>query len=177
MSLGLATCDRQDLQLINDTLDPSTEKLRADLQSCFGVDFSLWDGHTGELLRSGGDQPRGDEDLLPAIVQTVAGKNSPQFVGYEDYAVQLAIPFQWDQREARVAVAAFATARVSPDDTVSATSNMLGMGTAETIHWINQQPLWTQDALIRLAAIREAWLPSTFPKSHVSCRSPMPMTQ
>jgi len=152
MSLGLVTCDRQDFQFVDDTLDPTSEKLRADLQSCFGVDFSLWDGQTGELLHAGEDQPPGDEDLLTALVQTMAGKNRPRIVGYEDYAVQLAIPFERDQHEARVAVAAFATAHVGSDDAVAATSDMLGLGDAETIHWINRQPLWTQDALVRLAA-------------------------
>jgi len=152
MSLALATRRRQVHQPRRPKLDPISEKLLADLQSCYGTDFSLWDGQTGQLLRSGSDQPPGDEILLAALVQTVAEKSSPQFVGYEDGVVQLAIPLRWDQQQARVAVAAFAMAHVGPDDGVAAASKMLGIGAGQTVRWINRQSLWTQDALLRLGA-------------------------
>ena len=152
MSLALATPRRQDRRSSCVRLDPTSQKLCTDLRSCFGVDFSLWDGDTGRLLRTGNDQPCGDESLLGALIQTVAEKTSPQFLGYEDCVVQLAIPFQSTPLQTRVAVAAFATAHLLPDDYVSAAAALLGLETEQTVRWINRQPLWTPDSLLRLGS-------------------------
>lgn len=153
MSLALATRCRQDRHPPASRLDPVSEQLRADLQCCYGVDFSLWDGQTGQLLQRGKDQPPGDEGLLAALVQTVAGKSGPHFVGYEDCVVQLAIPFRLDEHRAFVAVAVFATAHVNPDDSLTAASQLLGFDVGQTARWINRQPLWNPGVLLRLGAM------------------------
>jgi HD-GYP domain-containing protein (c-di-GMP phosphodiesterase class II) len=123
----------------------------ADLQMYFGVDFSLWDGTTGELLRRGADQPPGDELLFSALAQAAAQGKVPQFIGYEDCAVLLAVPLRIERQPARVAVAAFATRHPDPAEMTSATARLLGLSPSQTSEWLRRQTLWTAEALLRLA--------------------------
>ena len=131
--------------------DAGWEEPLADFQTYFGVSFSLWDGTTGDLLRRGEGQPPGDELLLSALAQTAAQGKVPQFIGYEDCAVLLAVPLRGERQAARVAVAAFATRHPDPAEPTSATARLLGLTPAQTGTWLRGQTLWTSEALLRLA--------------------------
>jgi len=151
MSLATATPRPCDQQAFGSVFDPVFDKVVTDLHSCFGVDFTVWDGESGCLLRRGIDQPLGDEMLQSTLVQSVAGDTDPQFIGDDACVVQLAIPFRTDRAPVRVAVAAFATAHLGSKENASAAATLLGLSTAETARWVNRQPLWSPDALLRLA--------------------------
>ncbi len=150
MSLAAVTPRPCDHPAFGSVSDPILGKVSAELQSCFGVDFALWDGDEGRLLRRADDQPPGDEMLLSALVQSVARERGPQFIGDEDCVVQLAIPLRKDRGPVRVAVATFATAHLEPDEDASSAAKLLGVSSAETVHWVNRQSLWSPDALLRL---------------------------
>ena len=129
-----------------------------DLRQLFDVDFTLFDGNTGDVLHASDEQPRGDELLRAELARAVAGRDAPQFLGDEDGVLILALPLPFDQDTGCVAVAAFVTRSIDDGDNVAGAADLLGFDETSAAAWINRQPLWTAHALLRLGAAAVAKL-------------------
>jgi HD-GYP domain-containing protein (c-di-GMP phosphodiesterase class II) len=123
-----------------------------ELRGWFNVEFSLWDGTTGELLHAAEGQPRGDESLLSELVRTVAKRPAPQFLGDEDCVVLLALPLESDDRRGYVAVAPFVTRHVDGDEDLSGPARLLQLDEPSAARWISEQTPWPTVALERLGS-------------------------
>jgi len=131
--------------LVTDVLD--------ELSAHFRMDFSIFDGRTGQLLHQGGDGPPEDDALRAELIRTVANSKSPEFIGDEDPVLLLALPIVTAHEISLVAVGAFVTRRANDGEDLSGPAILLGRGETEMAEWIGWQPEWDADALTRMAGV------------------------
>ncbi|EAQ77821.1 hypothetical protein DSM3645_05954 [Blastopirellula marina DSM 3645] len=130
------------------------ELVNRELQTWFGVDFSYWDGETGEMMRAAEMQPSGDENYLSPIVRAVAVKKKPEIVAEQAGACILAMPLAMDSATI-VATSPFLTGeQFECDDDVEALARLLGTTPDRAGQWKGEQNRWTTQSLERIARLQ-----------------------
>ncbi len=131
----------------NEWLDQVVESLREILSS----PVALWNGETGELLRSAVSGPPGEEILLSSLVRSVAEGNRPRFIADDGAVCLLAIPFTGEDGVINVATAPFVTGELSAEAAAEA-SIWCDTSSAEIQDWAREQTVWRPELLLKLAA-------------------------
>jgi putative nucleotidyltransferase with HDIG domain len=121
------------------------------LRRAFGTAFSLWDAHSGTLRSPSHDQPGGNDPFRGQLARAIRGIE-PQFIADEDSVLLLAIPLALSPKLEVVATAAFVVRPVAPHEHLNGAATLLGLDPARAMAWITQQPIWTPEALLRLAS-------------------------
>ncbi|MFN0022184.1 MAG: HD-GYP domain-containing protein [Pirellulaceae bacterium] len=127
--------------------------LSAILERAFGTPFSLWDRGSGELSHAT-RQPGSSDPLRGQLARALPGSD-PQFIQDEDSVLVIAIPLGLSGSGV-VATAAFVTRHVSVDEDLAGPAQLLGLSEEKVADWMNCQPLWSPDALQRLARSAQA---------------------
>ena len=123
------------------------------LKRAFGIEFSLWDGTTGDLLHRSNTYPHGDEHLVAELVRSAARQSGAQLLAEEECALLLALPLRGLRRRAYVAVGAFVTRHPETAEQVQAAARLLGMTRRAAGEWLHRQSVWSHDALMRLGDV------------------------
>jgi len=134
---------------VSDHLLPAGETL-ALLERGFGVEFSVVDGTSGELLHASGNQPGRDWQMRAELCREVARRGQPEFIEEESPFLVLALPVPAGEEERHVAVATFLTRPVAPGDDVSQAAARLGMEPEEAADWASRQTPWAAEVLERV---------------------------
>ncbi|MCH7725757.1 MAG: HD domain-containing protein, partial [Planctomycetes bacterium] len=122
-----------------------------ELLAAFGSEFLIWDAEEVELLHRGEQQQFLVDTSVMDLLSTVAGRSTPEFLLDSDCLLVLALPLPIENDSNLVAVSAFATRHSSNVDDVSKAAHALMTSPADLLDWINQQPLWTSELLIRVS--------------------------
>lgn len=130
------------------------DEVARDLQNSFGVAFSIYDAESGELLLNE-SAPRGDEGYFSALSMTTVMDRKPQLLYENAGVVAIGIPVRAFQSERWLAIGIFVCERLVNPEALRHTAQALGLSTESTRRWIETQPLWTSDALLRMGSI---WL-------------------
>jgi putative nucleotidyltransferase with HDIG domain len=125
------------------------------LHEAFGTGFSLWDRHEGHLWLAADDQPASNDPFRGQLARAMSG-TEPQFIADEDCVLLLAIPLAPSPKLECVATAAFVVRPVSPREHLNGAATLLGASPARAMAWILQQPVWSPEALLRLARTVQA---------------------
>jgi putative nucleotidyltransferase with HDIG domain len=125
------------------------------LKKAFSASFTLWDAQTGELLHASIQQP-GANDLFRGQLARAIHGTEPQFIADEDCVLLLAIPLEGPQARSMVATAAFIVRPVTPTEHLNGAATLLGLDQARAITWVLRQPVWSPEALLRLAVAVQA---------------------
>ncbi|HMC09667.1 MAG TPA: HD domain-containing protein, partial [Pirellulaceae bacterium] len=142
----------QPLQVDN---GPELTRCSAALRKAFGTSFSLWDGHSGELLHASVQQP-GSNDLFRGQLARAIHGCEPQFIADEDCVLLLAVPLEGPQGRCIVATASFIVRTVAQNEHLNGAATLLGLDQARAMAWIARQPVWSPEPLLRLAAAAQA---------------------
>jgi len=142
----------QPLQVDN---GPELTRCSAALRKAFGTSFSLWDGHSGELLHASVQQP-GSNDLFRGQLARAIHGYEPQFIADEDCVLLLAVPLEGPQGRCIVATASFIVRTVAQNEHLNGAATLLGLDQARAMAWIARQPVWSPEPLLRLAAAAQA---------------------
>ena len=113
------------------------------LQQTFGIEFTFYDGENGSVLRESEEQPQGDIEFRGELARAVANRSEPAFLGEEDPLLVFALPLPLLDDEIVVAVGSFVTRKLSDNDDVDRVAELLGIPSARTPNWIQQQECWT----------------------------------
>lgn len=130
------------------------ELVNRELQTWFGVDFTYWDGETGEMMRAAELQPPGDENFLSPMVRAVAAKKRPEIIAEQAGACILAMPLAMD------AVTVIATSPFLVSETYQAgvdgdgLARLLGTTAERAAAWGQEQNRWTTQSLERIARLQ-----------------------
>ena len=137
----------------DDTLSPETEYcgLLQDFRHYFGVEFSLWDGTTGDLIHGSNSQPVGDQLAMENLVLAVQERREAGFIFDGDGVLSLAVPGLTEAPTRIVATAWFVTRAIDANDSLDDASTLLSMALEETLAWARGQEVWSPHALLRLA--------------------------
>ena len=127
------------------------------LRESFGVAFTLWDAESGELAYASLEQPGCNDPLRGQLARALPG-GAPEFLADEGGLVVLGIPLALRHGAGVVATATFATGRLSPGERPGSAAGLLAIDESAAARWIEDQPVWTPDALVRLAAATQARL-------------------
>ena len=131
-----------------DTQDWST--VAGELATWFGTNFSFVPADVDAEVFGPTPQWVGS-DGLQELARTVARHSRPEFIAEEDPVVVLAMPIRGADRPCGTAIAPFVTRHVDGVDDVRAAAELMDMPAEEVFRWINGQPIWPADALVRLA--------------------------
>ena len=133
--------------------DPRPSAAVDELHRWFGVEFSLFDESTGDVVHASTSAPIGDRDVCGALARAAAHSGTPEFVGDEDGVLLLALVYPCDETTNWIAVAPMVVREPSVEGSVAGAATLIGRGEVETRKWISVQTVWTPDALLRLAAV------------------------
>ena len=128
--------------------------LAANLRRAFGTPFSFWMHDSGELAHAA-LQPGSNDPLRGQLARAMVG-SEPQFILDEDSVAVIAIPLHLSTGDKVVATAAFVTRSVSEDESLQGPVQILGVSEEKTSLWMSRQPIWSHDALYRLAQAVQA---------------------
>ncbi|UUO05401.1 HD-GYP domain-containing protein [Blastopirellula sp. J2-11] len=130
------------------------ELVNRELQTWFGVDFTYWDGETGEMMRAAEMQPSGDENYISPIVRAIAAKKKPEIVAEQAGACILAMPLAMDSATI-VATSPFLTSdHFECGDEIEALARLLGTTAVRAGQWGREQNRWTTQSLERMARLQ-----------------------
>ncbi len=135
---------------------PHAESARRALQrvrQAFGVEFHLFDGRSGELVRSAPDQPGDNGPLWAELCRQIAERGEPDFLAEEPPLAVLAVPLEADDPRPLVAVAAFVTQPSPVPDDVARAARHLGLVPETAIAWAGDQVPWVPDTLERVSRL------------------------
>src|SRR5262245_6561508 len=127
----------------------------AALRKAFGASFTLWDGQTGELLHASVQQPASNDLFRGQLVRAIHG-TEPQFIADEECVLLLAVPLDGPHGRTIVATASFIVRPVLPNEHLNGAATLLGLDQARAMAWISRQPVWSPEALLRLAGAVQA---------------------
>jgi putative nucleotidyltransferase with HDIG domain len=127
------------------------------LRESFGVAFTLWDAESGELTHASLEQPGCNDPLRGQLARALYG-SKPEFLADESGLVVLGIPLALRHGAGVVATAAFVIRRLEAGERPGAAAGLLAIDEAAAARWIEDQPVWTPDALLRLATATQARL-------------------
>jgi len=133
--------------------DPSglSADLKSLLERAYGMQFTILDGPTGELLDAAPGQPSRDWGIHAEVCREVARRGRPEFIEDDDPFLTLALPLMDAQGRETVAVAAFLTRRVAENEDLSRQAIRLGMQLDEALDWARSQTPWTPESLKRIS--------------------------
>ncbi|HLA83966.1 MAG TPA: HD domain-containing phosphohydrolase [Thermoguttaceae bacterium] len=122
------------------------------LDRAFGVEFTVVDGRTGQVLHEAADQPARDWDGRGELCRQVAERGAGEFIEENDPFVVLALPIIDPSDESpRVAVATFVTRPIAPDEDLHAAARLAGLSPETARRWARAQAVWPSEALRRVA--------------------------
>jgi len=139
---------------------PDVELLQS-LRQCFGTEFSLLDGETGDILHEAPDQPVRDWSVTSELCREVARRGRPELLDDEDPFLTLALPLPVSKHSCQVAVATFVHRGVGPNEDLSHAVERLGLRPEETALWVECQSPWPAEALLRMSELVLAQATST----------------
>ncbi len=151
MSTLVTTIATPTLELSNSTLCAELGEALEVLRQDFGVEFSLWDGATGELLHAADRLSIGDELLRGSLVRSVGERGAAEIIEDADLAVTVAIPFKYASRKSAVALAPFALQTWQESLPLGPLARMLNCGEGEAAEWLRAREVWTSSAVLRMA--------------------------
>lgn len=125
------------------------------LRRAFSTAFTFWDAQGGELRWPSHDQPGSNDPFRGQLARAVRG-TQPQFIADEDSVLLLAIPLAVAPKLDVVATAAFVVRTVAPHEHLNGAATLLGLDPARAMAWIARQPIWTPEALLRVASAVQA---------------------
>lgn len=131
---------------------PSAE-LRDLLERTLGVEFTILDGLTGEVLWAASGQPACDGDLQAELCREVARRGRPELICDEDPFLVLALPLTSPDGGSQVAVGTFVARPVGLDEDLSHPAGLLGIEAEEAALWANRQQPWSADPLFRMGEL------------------------
>ncbi len=134
---------------------PELARAAAALRRAFDASFTLWDGESGELLHASVQQPGSNDLFRGQLVRAIHGLE-PQFIADEDSVLLLAVPFEGAAGQTIVATASFVVRQVDQREYLNGAATLLGLDQARAMAWITRQPVWTAEALLRLARTVQA---------------------
>ena len=120
------------------------------VRRAFGVEFSLVDGRTGEVVQRSDSQPEADWAFFDALCREVARRGRPELIQEEEPLAVLALPLRGNGEHGNVAVGVFVTRRSAAEEEWRRAARTLGMDPQETIAWAGRQVPWSPEALIRV---------------------------
>ncbi len=132
-------------------------RLAGVLRESFGVAFTLWDAESGELAYASLQQP-GSNDPLRGQLARALHDQAPEFLADEDGLLVLGIPLPLRHGTGVVATAAFVTRTLRPGERPGSAAGLLTAHESAVAQWIEEQPVWTPEVLLRLAAAVQARL-------------------
>lgn len=121
------------------------------LERAFGVEFTLIDGQSGEVLRASTGEPARDWTLRAELCREVASRETPEFLDDEDPLLTLALPLSETAESTTVAVATFLTRPLDSDENISRQLELLGIAKEAGTAWATQQTPWPTDTLKRIS--------------------------
>ncbi len=122
-------------------------ELKRLLERAYGVQFTILDGSTGDVLDTASAQLSRDWGMRAEICREVARRNTPEFIDDEDPFLTLALPLLDHNGTETVAVATFLTRPVADDEDFSRQANLLGIEPDEALDWARMQTPWSPEAL------------------------------
>jgi len=122
-----------------------------ELRHFFAVEFSLWEGTTGDLIHGSQTQPVGDQLALASLVGAIAERREADFLFDADGVLALAVPIMTDAKNVAVATAWFVTREIADDDPLREAAARLSMSRADALDWARGQEAWSSRTLLRLA--------------------------
>jgi HD-GYP domain-containing protein (c-di-GMP phosphodiesterase class II) len=129
--------------------------LAESLDEHFGVPFSVLDAEFGRARSTADDQPVADWDVLSQLARQAAARRSAEIIADVDPVLALAIPLPDQNGLGMVAVGLFVGRTVSPDESLAAASEFLGINENDARRWIARQPLWPAEALRRAGRLSQ----------------------
>ncbi|MEE8450859.1 MAG: HD-GYP domain-containing protein [Thermoguttaceae bacterium] len=131
---------------------PDAELLQS-LGRCYGTEFSILDGQTGDVLHEAPDQPVRDWSVRSELCREVARRGRPEFIDDEDPFLTLALPLPVSKQSCHVAVATFVQREVGRNEDLSHAVERLGLRAEETALWVDCQSPWPAEALLRMGEL------------------------
>jgi HD-GYP domain-containing protein (c-di-GMP phosphodiesterase class II) len=139
-------------------ISTSVDAARESLTRWFDVDFSVFDGASGDVLYASRDQPSIDQSTLGGLCCAVAQRGEAGWISRQGPISVLAVPLNTNQQITLVAVATFLTEPTSWEQNVAEVSELLGFDSAEAARWINRQTPWTHTSLQKMVRLAiEKW--------------------
>ena len=121
------------------------------LDRAFGVQFTLVDGVTAEVLGLDADQPAYPWWSRSRLCSEVARCGRARVLDDQDPFVVLAIPLDTKTGEPCVAIATFVARPVAPGEDLAAAAEVLGMSMPEVSAWAARQKPWPAESLRRMS--------------------------
>jgi HD-GYP domain-containing protein (c-di-GMP phosphodiesterase class II) len=120
------------------------------LRRAFGVELTILDGLSGEVLRAASGQPARDWDLRSEVCREVARRGRVELIDDEDPFLGIALPMALANGSSQVAVGTFISRLVGPDENLSQAAALLDMRPEEAVSWASRQVPWSADPLRRV---------------------------
>ena len=130
-----------------DSPDTLSGELKSLLERAYGVEFTILDGASGELLHAAPSQPPRDWDARAEMCREVARRGTPEFLDDEDPLLTLALPLTDAQGNQTLAVATFLTRPVAADEDLSHAAKTLAMQPEGVLQWARRQRPWSAESL------------------------------
>ena len=121
------------------------------LERTFGAELAVVEADSGQLLRPIRHPPGARWDLWIALCGQVAQHGRPEFLEDEDPLLVLAFPFGRTETDHLVAVGFFLGRSIKEGENLAGPAAVLGMSEPEAAAWARRQPVWSAEALLRLA--------------------------
>ena len=132
---------------------PPTHQALRRVEEAFGVEFSLVDGRSGELVYSSPDQPGENEQVWAELCRQIAERGRPQLLAEEPPFVVLAVPLPEADGQVLVAVGTFVTHPAPAADDVTRAAQRLGLEPETAVGWASRQTAWAPEALERVSRL------------------------
>lgn len=123
--------------------------LSDELRRNFSIDFAIWDGESGELLRVGQTVPRLQTMTADELVRAVARQRTAQFIADADGILALALPVHMSVDKSFVATGIFATEEAKRS--LDSLADMFDGDRDAAGAWLDSQAIWDAKGLLRLA--------------------------
>jgi hypothetical protein len=129
----------------------SYAELAAELEQCLGTPCALWDAASGECVYAPAGQPNADDSWRGAVSRIVGEHATAEVIAEEEPLVIVALPVAGYGHAGLVATGTFVARPWQPQDSLPNAARVLGMDPTSALLWINEQPTWNVDSLLRLA--------------------------
>jgi putative nucleotidyltransferase with HDIG domain len=126
-------------------------ELKLLMERAYGMQFTILDGQSGDVLDAASGQPTRDWTLRGEVCREVVRLGQPEFIDDEDPFLTLALPLIDFEGCATVAVATFVTRRVNENEDLSRQAKLLGMRPDEALDWAASQTPWSPESLKRIS--------------------------
>lgn len=132
---------------------PPAQEASRRVEEAFGVEFSLVDGRSGEVVYSSPEQPGDEGQGWAELCRQVAERGGPELLADEPPLVVLAVPLPEEDEQTLVAVGTFATDRAPAADDVARAAERLGLEPETVLRWVGRQTAWAPEALERVSRL------------------------